>query len=103
MKSGTTSIEVGPYLCYHWVQRPEPRWVLRTRWVFNMGQRVNSGSEFYASYSPVRGVDTIVPVDMAVPGCAPHSGAFIEGILRLREKIAKQGLQVRGVTDGIEV
>ena len=46
----------------------------------------------FDNYAMVQGIDTVVPVDVYVPGCPPRPEALIYGILMLHKKIKGETL-----------
>ncbi len=81
--AGRVSQKMGPVLRQVYDQMPEPKWVI------SMGVCASTGGMFN-NYGLIQGVDTIVPVDIYVPGCPPRPEMLMYGILRLHQKVQRE-------------
>ena len=79
--SGTLTNKMAHALRKVYDQMPDPRWVI------SMGSCANGGGYYHYSYSVVRGCDSIITVDLYIPGCPPTAEAVMYGVFQMMRKV----------------
>ncbi len=74
---GTISHKMAPVLKRMHDQMAEPKWVVA------FGVCTCTGG-FYDNYATVMGIDTIMPVDVYIPGCPPRPEMVLDGLMKLQ-------------------
>ena len=88
--AGRVTYKFAPVLRRIWDQMPQPKWCV------SMGACASTGGVFDV-YSMVQGIDTVVPVDVYIPGCPPRPESLIYALMMIQEKIRQESLDQHAI------
>lgn len=80
---GTISHKQAPFLRMVYDQMTEPKWVI------SFGACASTGG-FYDNYATVQGCDTIIPVDVYIPGCPPRPEQVLDALVLMQAKVQSE-------------
>jgi NADH-quinone oxidoreductase subunit B len=84
--AGRLPFKLAPVIRRIYDQMTQPKWVI------SMGACASTGGIF-DNYAMVQGIDTVVPVDVYVPGCPPRPEGLLYGILLLQKKVRGETIE----------
>lgn len=82
--AGTITYKMAERVRRLYEQMPDPKYVIA------MGSCANCGGLFQNTYSVLRGIDKVIPVDVYLAGCPPRPEALNHAIISLQQKIKKE-------------
>jgi NADH-quinone oxidoreductase subunit B len=88
--AGRLSKKMAPIMRRVYDQMPDPKWVI------SMGACASSGGMFN-NYAIVQNVDSVVPVDIFVPGCPPRPEALVYAVMQLQKKVRGKAFDEHGI------
>ena len=79
--AGPVNVKSASYLIDTYNQMPEPRYIIA------VGACACLGGMFSDSYASIKGIDSILPVDIYLPGCPPRPEAILDAVKSLKKRI----------------
>ncbi|HEY4591124.1 MAG TPA: NADH-quinone oxidoreductase subunit NuoB [Thermoanaerobaculia bacterium] len=82
--AGPVSRKMAPLVRRIWDEMPDPKWSIA------LGSCAGQDGP-WRTYAVTEGLESVIPVDVHVPGCPPGAEALLAALLELEKKIRPQG------------